>query len=341
MGKTGLRLSALSLGAWVTFGGQVKDENVVFDAMLVAKEAGVNFFDNAESYSRGNGERVMGNVLKKSGWRRSELVISTKIFFGSEGNRGPNDTGLSRKHIIEGMNDSLKRLQLDYVDIVFCHRPDPTVPIEETVRAMNNLIHHNKAFYWGTSEWSAQQIQEAIGIADRLGLIPPQVEQPQYNMLTRTRVEVEYEPLYHSQGGLGLTTWSPLATGLLTGKYNNGIPENSRLAFSDVQFLRDQFINNLGVNGIEEKDTAKAIAKVKALVPVAEELGVTQAQLAIAWCLKNKYVTSVITGATSAAQVAENMKALEVVPKLTDQIMERIEAILQNKPTPPKVWRRL
>ena len=318
LGSSGLQVSALSLGAWVTYGGQVGEE-VAYDCMQAAYEAGVNFFDNAEAYARGNAEIVMGNVVKKAGWKRSDLVISTKIFWGG---KGPNNTGLSRKHIIEGANASLARLQMDYVDLIFCHRPDRFTPIEETVRAMNYLIDQGKAFYWGTSEWSAQEITEAYGIARREQLIPPLMEQPQYNMFHRERVESEYARLYR-EIGLGTTIWSPLASGLLTGKYNQGIPEGTRVTMEGFGWLREDF---------ESEETKKNIEKVKLLVPVAKDLGCSLAQLALAWCLKNPHVSTVITGASKPQQVVENMKALDLVEKLTPQVMISLEDILQNKP---------
>lgn len=336
MGKTGLRLSSLSLGAWITYGGQVKDEDATFECMKAAYDAGVNFFDNAESYSQGNAERVMGTVLKKTGWRRSSLVISTKLFFGTEGRTGPNDKGLSRKHIFEGLHESLARMQLDYVDLLFCHRPDPSVPIEETVRAMNDLIRQGKVFYWGTSEWNAQQLQEACTVADRLGLIPPLVEQPQYNMFCRSKVERDYLPLYAQSQGLGLTIWSPLASGLLSGKYNDGIPEGSRLALENSAWLKNQFFNNEGINGLEEKDYNKVIEKTKALGEVARDLECSTAQLSLAWCLRNEHVSTVITGASRVQQVTENLQALNLVQKLTPAVLERIENILQNAPVHAK-----
>lgn len=325
LGSAGLQLSALSLGAWVTYGGQV-GEQVAHDCMKVAYDAGVNFFDNAEGYASGNAEIVMGNVIKKLGWKRSDLVISTKIFWGG---KGPNDTGLSRKHIMEGVNASLRRLQMDYVDLVFCHRPDIRTPIEETVWAMTNVIQQGKAFYWGTSEWSAEQIMQAYGIARREHLIPPQMEQPQYHMFYREHVEHELVRLY-SEIGLGTTIWSPLASGLLSGKYNNGIPQGTRATLEGYEWLRERF----------ESDEAKRnIEKVKQLAVIANELGCSTAQLALAWCLKNPNVSSVITGASKAQQVTENMKALDVAPKLTNDVMERIEAILANKPAPISDYR--
>jgi len=320
LGSAGLRVSALSLGAWVTYGGQVGEE-VAHDCMKAAYEAGVNFFDNAEGYASGNAEIVMGNVVQKLGWKRSDLVVSTKIFWGGD---GPNDTGLSRKHISEGVNAALKRLQMDYVDLVFCHRPDIQTPIEETVWAMTNVIQQGKAFYWGTSEWSAEQIMQAYGIARREHLIPPQMEQPQYHMFHRQRVEHELARLY-SEIGLGTTIWSPLASGLLTGKYNAGIPTGTRATLQGYEWLRERFENDEAKRNIE---------KVKQLASVAQDLGCSTAQLAIAWCLKNPNVSTVITGASKAQQVVENMKALDVAVKLTSDVMERIETILANKPAP-------
>jgi voltage-dependent potassium channel beta subunit len=314
LGKSGLKVSALSLGAWVTYGGQVGEE-VARACMAAAYDAGVNFFDNAEGYAGGQAETVMGNVFKALGWKREDFVVSTKIFWGGS---GPNDTGLSHKHVIEGANQALKRLQLEYVDLIFCHRPDPNTPIEETVRAMDILIRQGKAFYWGTSEWSAAQIMRADAIARQYGLTPPSMEQPQYNMFTRERFEGEYDILYRELG-YGTTIWSPLASGLLTGKYNNGIPQDSRAALQGYEWL-------------QESITPERIAKVRQLEPIANELGCTLAQLALAWCLKNPNVSTVITGASRPEQVPENMKALDVVPKLTDQVMGRIEEILDNKP---------
>jgi voltage-dependent potassium channel beta subunit len=320
LGKSGLQVSALSFGAWVTFGVQIGEE-VAYESMEAAYQAGVNFFDNAEVYAGGKAETLMGNVIKKAGWKRSDLVISTKIFWAGD---GPNDTGLSRKHIIEGTRASLERLQMDYVDLIFCHRPDIYTPIEETVRAMNFIIDQGLAYYWGTSEWSAEQIMQAYGIARREHLIPPLMEQPQYNMLHRERVEKEYARLYE-EIGLGLTIWSPLASGMLTGKYNDGIPEGTRVSLSEYDWLRKQF---------EDERAQKRIEKVKRLTPIAEKLGCSMAQLALAWCLKNPNVSTVITGASQASQVIENMKSLDYVDKLDDQVMEEIEGILENKPSP-------
>lgn len=318
LGSSGLKVSALSLGAWVTYGGQV-GEDLAFECMTAAYEVGVNFFDNAEVYADGQAELVMGNVLKKTGWKRSDLVISTKVFWGGN---GPNDAGLSRKHIMEGTAASLKRLQLDYVDLLFCHRPDKYTPVEETVRAMNDLVNQGKAFYWGTSEWSAEQIMEAYAVVRREHLIPPTMEQPQYNMFHRQRVESEYIRLYR-EIGLGTTIWSPLASGMLTGKYNHGIPEGTRVSLPGYEWLRKQF---------EDEESQRRIEKVRKMMPIAEELDCTMAQLAQAWCLKNPHVSTVITGASKPEQVVENMRSLEVVERLTPQVMERIEGILDNRP---------
>ncbi len=318
LGKSGLEVSALSFGAWVTFGNQMGVEEAQA-CMEAAHEAGVNFFDNAEVYAHGEAERIMGEVLKRTGWRRSDLVISTKIFWGG---RRPNASGLSRKHLVEGLEASLARLQLDYVDLLFAHRPDIHTPIEETVRAMTWLINQGKAFYWGTSEWSAQQIMEAHLVARREHLIPPTMEQPQYNMFHRERVEKEYARLYETVG-LGTTTWSPLASGLLTGKYLEGTPEGTRISLEGYEWLKRRF----------ESPEAKAqLEKVRQLAPLAEEIGCTLPQLALAWCLKNPNVSTVITGASKVSQVEENMKAINFVEALTPEIMERIEEILQNRP---------
>jgi voltage-dependent potassium channel beta subunit len=326
LGSSGLQLSALSLGAWVTYGSQV-GEDIACECMLAAWEAGVNFFDNAEAYASGEAEVLMGNVIKRAGWKRSDLVISTKIFWGG---RGPNDRGLSRKHIIEGTDAALARLQMDYVDLVFCHRPDPRTPIEETVRAMNYLVNQGKCFYWGTSEWSAQQIMEAVCVARREHLIPPQMEQPQYHMLHRDRVEREYKRLYE-EIGLGTTTWSPLGSGLLTGKYDNGkAPADSRANVRGMEWIRERLIG---------EDAKKNVPVVRALKKVADNLGCTRAQLAIAWCLKNKNVSSVITGASRPEQVVENMEALKLAKKLKRPVLDQIEAILGNRPQPEEDFR--
>jgi voltage-dependent potassium channel beta subunit len=315
LGSAGIRLSELSLGAWVTYGGQVGEEEAA-KCMSTAFDLGVNFFDNAEAYAGGNAETVMGNVIKKLGWTRSDIVVSSKVFWGGD---GPNDTGLSRKHIYEACRRSLKRLQLDYLDLFFCHRPDPNTPIEETVRAMDDLVRGGLVLYWGTSEWSAAEIMRAHGVAKELGLTPPQMEQPQYNMLHRERVEKEYLPLYR-EIGLGTTIWSPLASGLLSGKYNAGIPPGSRASLDGYKWLREEVI------------TPANIEKVKALEPIAKEFGCTMAQLALAWSRKNEDVSTVMTGATKPEQVEENMASLDFVSALKPDVMERIDRVLQNKP---------
>jgi voltage-dependent potassium channel beta subunit len=278
----------------------------------------VNFFDNAEAYGGGKAETIMGQVFKRAGWRRASYVVSTKFYWGL--NDGPNERNtLNRKYLLRAIDNSLARFQLDYVDLIFCHRPDRNTPLEETVRAMHDIITQGKALYWGTSEWGADQIKQAWEIAERHHLHKPQMEQPQYNMLWRDRVEKEYAPLYQSIG-LGLTTWSPLASGLLTGKYNQGIPQDSRANLPGYEWLR---------NNINNPDRLNA---VRALQPVADELGGSMAQFALAWCIKTPNVTTVITGASRAEQVKENMKALDIVPKLTDEVMARIDGILKNKP---------
>lgn len=315
LGKAGIKISELSLGAWVTYGGQV-GEDIALKCMSAAYDAGVNFYDNAEAYARGNAEIVMGNVIKKLGWRRDGIVVSSKVFWGGD---GPNDQGLSHKHIYEACRNSMKRLQLDYLDLFYCHRPDPNTPIEETVRAMDDLIHQGKILYWGTSEWSAADIMHAYSVAREYDLTPPTMEQPQYNMLHRDRVEKEYLPLYR-EIGLGTTIWSPLSSGLLSGKYNDGIPPGSRATLKGYEWLREYII------------TPQNLEKVKKLQPIAAQLNCTLAQLALAWCLKSPYVSTVITGASQPEQVVENMKALEVAPKVTSEVMGKVEAVLGNKP---------
>jgi voltage-dependent potassium channel beta subunit len=320
LGRSGLKVSALSYGAWVTFGDQM-DEDAAAACMQAAYDAGVNFFDNAEVYAAGRAETIMGAVLRQKGWQRTDLIISTKIFWGGS---GPNDRGLSRKHIVEGTDAALDRLQLDYVDLVYCHRPDTDTPLAETVRAMSYLIDSGRAFYWGTSEWSAEQIREAYHIARRERLVPPTMEQPQYNMLHRERVEKEYARLY-DEIGLGTTIWSPLGSGLLSGKYNDGLPDGSRMTLPSYEWLR---------NIVQGEQAEANLAKVRQLAAVAADLGCTQAQLAIAWCLKNPHVSSVITGASRPEQVVENMAAAEVVSLIDAQVDTRLEEILGNRPTP-------
>jgi voltage-dependent potassium channel beta subunit len=318
LGRSGLQVSALSLGAWVTFSDQM-DEDRALACMREAYEHGVNFFDNAEIYAEGQAEEIMGRAIARAGWRRSDLVVSTKIFWGG---RGPNDRGLSRKHIVEGTEAALARLGMRYVDLIFCHRPDPDTPMAETVRAMSYIVDTGRAFYWGTSEWSAEQIRDAWHIARRERLVPPTMEQPQYNLFFREKVEKEYARLYDDIG-LGTTTWSPLASGLLTGKYNDGVPGDSRLALEGYAWLRDMVLGE----GADEN-----IAKVRKLADVAADLGCTLAQLGIAWCLRNPHVSTVITGASRPEQVRENMQALALVPQLTATVLERIENIVDNRP---------
>jgi voltage-dependent potassium channel beta subunit len=313
LGSSGLKLSELSFGSWVTYGNQLAEDSAR-ECMAAAHDAGVNFFDNAEVYARGQSETIMGVALAKLGWRRSSYVVSTKFYWGL--NDGPNEKNtLNRKYLMQAIDGSLKRLQLDHVDLVFCHRPDPDTPLEEVVWAMHDMIRTGKALYWGTSEWEAAAIAAAWHIADKHHLAKPVMEQPQYNLFHRERVEREYARLYDDPG-IGLTTWSPLASGLLSGKYNDGIPAGSRATIKGYEWLAERIV-----------DPAK-LAQVRSLAPIAADLGCTLAQLALAWCLKNPHVTTVITGASRASQVVENMRCLEVVPKLDAEIMARIDGIV-------------
>jgi voltage-dependent potassium channel beta subunit len=316
LGRSGLKVSELSFGSWVTFGTQL-DVDGAKATIRKAHDLGVNFFDNAEAYENGVSESIMGEALKQ--YRREDLVVSTKLFWGGS---APNQTGLSRKHLMEGIRNSLKRLQMEYVDLLYCHRPDPDTPIEETVLAMNDIVRSGQAFYWGTSEWSADQLSEAYRIAKEYGVIGPTMEQPQYNMLVRERVEKEYAPLYREYG-LGTTIWSPLASGLLTGKYNKGIPDGSRLA--NMKWLREEFEKHNML-------AAETLGKIEKLSGIARDLDTTLAQLAIAWCLKNPNVSSVITGASRIEQVEDNLAAEKVVESMDDEVMTKIETILGNKP---------
>src|SRR5471032_2338331 len=312
LGRSGLQVSELSIGSWVTYGTQV-DHRAARESLAAARDHGVNFFDNAEVYSKGKSEEIMGRALKELAWPRVSYVVSTKFFFGI--NEGSNQQQtLSRKYLHNAIDGSLARLQLDYVDLVFCHRPDPHTPIEETVWAMSDIIGQGKALYWGTSEWSADEIRTAYDIAERHHLHKPVMEQPEYNLLHRNRVENEYKRLYEDIG-LGLTTWSPLASGLLTGKYKGGIPGDSRGAMQNMSFLHDALT-----------DQAKNAAVAK-LEPIARDLGATTAQLAIAWVAKNPRVSSVITGASSVTQLKDNLKAAEIIAKLTPDVLKRIDEI--------------
>ena len=313
LGASGLQVSELSFGSWVTYGNQM-GADLARECMAAARDAGVNFFDNAEVYARGQSEVLMGEALRKLGWRRSSYVVSTKFFWGL--NDGPNEKNtLNRKYLMQAIDQSLTRFGMDYVDLVFCHRADPDTPIEETVYAMHDMIAAGKALYWGTSEWTAAEIMAAWQIADRHHLHKPVMEQPQYNLLHRERVEEEYARLYRDIG-LGTTIWSPLASGLLTGKYNDGIPANSRGTVKGYEWLAERLSDQ------------PQIATVKRLVPIAADLGCTMAQMSLAWCLKNPHVSTAITGASRPEQVKENMKALDVVPKLTPEIMARIDGAL-------------
>jgi voltage-dependent potassium channel beta subunit len=313
LGRSGLKVSALSLGSWITYGNQMGTD-VARECMAAAYDAGVNFFDNAEVYANGESETIMGEVLKRTGWRRASYIVSTKFFWGL--NPGPNEKNtLNRKYLMQAIDASLARLQLDYVDLVFCHRADPDTPLEETVHAMHDIVARGKALYWGTSEWSAAEIYGAWEIADKHHLHKPVMEQPQYNLFARERMEVEYARVFRDLG-IGTTIWSPLASGLLTGKYNDGIPADSRGALKGYEWLQDRLTDR------------ERIARVKKLAPVASELGVTQAQLAIAWCLVNPHVSTVITGASRAAQLRENLKALDALPKLTPDVLARIDDIV-------------
>ena len=322
LGKSGLQVSVLSFGSWVTFHKQIED-NSADELMGLAYEHGINFFDNAEGYALGESEKMMGRVLKSKGWDRTSYIVSSKVYFGWRGDQNkPNQTGLSRKHITEACHEALHRLQVDYLDLYFCHRPDKNVPIEEVVWAMNHLLQQGKVLYWGTSEWSAQEIMEAHLFARQNNLVGPTMEQPEYNLFQRHKVEVEFAQLYKTVG-LGTTVWSPLAAGLLTGKYNNGIPEGSRLAIEGFEWLKDK-----------QYSEAK-VEKIKKLLPLTEQLQCSLAALSIAWCIKNPNVSTAILGATKKEQLIENLKALEVLPQLTDAVMQQIEEVVQTKPVQP------
>lgn len=320
LGKSGIQISRFSLGSWLTFGKQI-DEAVVERLMAIAYEHGINFYDNAEIYARGMSEEVMGKCLKKLGWSRDSYLVSSKVFFGT-GGTWPTQRGLSRKHVVEGCNQALARLQVEYIDLFFCHRPDKNTPIEETVWAMHNLITQGKILYWGTSEWSAQEIMEAHMFAKQNHLIGPTMEQPEYNLFCRNKVEVEFEQLYKTVG-LGTTIWSPLASGVLTGKYNHQTPSNTRLGIEGLEWLRDK---NL---------TEQRLACTRKLEVLAQEINTTLTKLSLAWCLKNPNVSTVILGASTEQQLKENISALEITPLLSEEIMQRIENIMNNAPQRP------
>ena len=323
MGRTGLQLSVLSFGSWVTFHKQI-DDSISDSLMGIAYDNGINFFDNAEVYALGESEKMMGRVLKKKSWDRSSYTVSSKAFFGWRGKENkPNQTGLSRKHLTEACHEALQRLQLDYLDLFFCHRPDKAVPIEEVIRTMNTLIQQGKILYWGTSEWSGVEIMEAHKVAAQLGLIPPSVEQPQYNLLERNKVEKEYIDIFRTVG-MGTTIWSPLASGLLTGKYNDGIPADSRLALEGFDWLKDAVL-------AQDK-----VTRVRELTAYAKGLGLSIATLSLAWTIKNPNVTTTILGATKSEQLVENLKSLEVLPHLTPDVLQRIDDIMQTKPVLPE-----
>ncbi|MBU3713316.1 MAG: voltage-dependent potassium channel subunit beta [Ferruginibacter sp.] len=322
LGKSGLQVSTLSFGSWVSFSKQINDKTAE-ELMSFAYDKGVNFFDNAEIYALGESEKMMGRVIKKKKWDRTSFVVSSKVFWGWRGKENkPNQTGLSRKHVIEACNEALQRLQVDYLDLYFCHRPDKNTPIEETVWAMNHLIQQGKILYWGTSEWSGVEIMEAHRVAAQYRLIGPVVEQPQYNMFEREKLEKEYLDVFRTVG-LGTTIWSPLASGLLSGKYNDGIPKGSRFALQGFDWLRDRWVG-------EDK-----IKKVKKIADLAKKLGISTAALSIAWCIKNPNVSTAILGATKKQQLIENLKSLEALPLLTPEVMEKIDDILKNKPVLP------
>jgi voltage-dependent potassium channel beta subunit len=320
LGKSGLRVSELSYGSWVTFSFQL-DKVKAKKTMKHAYDAGINFFDNAEVYAAGESEKIMGDALKELDLGRDTYIVSSKVFFGGQ---AVTQRGLNTKHIRDGCDAALKRLKLDYLDLFFCHRPDFHTPVEETVRAMDVLIKQGKILYWGTSEWPADRIREAYLVAYKYGLTPPSMEQPQYNMFHRSKLEKEYLGLFDSEG-MGTTIWSPLASGILTGKYNNGIPTGSRMSLPDYKFLRDN---------LESKEGANNIKKVARLSKISDKLGISMAQLSIAWCLKNNNVSTVILGATNTKQLDENLSSIDHKELLDDEIMNEIDEILENKPTP-------
>jgi voltage-dependent potassium channel beta subunit len=316
LGSTGLKVSALSYGAWVTFGRQV-GRSEARELIALAYDNGVNFFDNAETYNAGEAERLMGDVIADLRLPRDAYTVSSKVFFGAVEQPKPTQRGLSRKHVFDACHQALERLRVDYLDMYFCHRADPDTPVEETVLAMDTLIRQGKVLYWGTSEWPAEAIEEAHSVARERNLIAPSMEQPQYNLLHRERFEQEYASLYKNYG-MGTTIWSPLASGLLTGKYNDGIPDDSRLGHPDYAWLRDALMENDGAR----------LKTVRALAPIAADLGMPLACFALAWCLKNPNVSTVILGASKTSQLEENLKALDAVKLLDDAVMRRVEAAL-------------
>ncbi len=321
LGKSGLQVSALSFGTWITFGNQI-DDNLAEKLMIKAYDEGINFFDNAEVYANGRSEEVMGKILQKVNWDRSSYLVSSKVFFGSGGKK-PNQTGLSRKHIFEACHAALKRLKLEYLDLYFCHRPDKNTPMQETVWAMNHLIQQGKILYWGTSEWSALEIMEAHKLASQLNLIGPIVEQPQYNMLHREKMESEYIRLF-STVGLGTTIWSPLASGTLTNKYLNNFPKDTRLNLRDLQWLREKSVTDNKLQTIQLLNEFST-----------EKIGISLSQLALAWTLRNKNVSTTILGASKLGHLEENLKALSSVKLLTNEVEDVLDNILGNKPQLP------
>ncbi|XP_068173597.1 voltage-gated potassium channel subunit beta-1a isoform X2 [Antennarius striatus] len=325
LGKSGLRVSCLGLGTWVTFGGQIADE-VAEQLMTIAYESGVNLFDTAEVYAGGRAEVILGNIIKKKCWRRSSLVITTKLYWGG---KAETERGLSRKHIIEGLKGSLQRMQMEYVDVVFANRPDSNTPMEEIVRAMTYVINQGMAMYWGTSRWTAMEIMEAYSVARQFNLIPPVCEQAEYHLFQREKVEVQLPELYHKIG-VGAMTWSPLACGIITGKYENGIPESSRASMKSYQWLREKIVS---------EDGRKQQAKLKELNHIAEKLSCTLPQLAVAWCLRNEGVSSVLLGTSNPEQLTENLGAIQVLPKMTSHIVSEIDHILGNRPYGKKDYR--
>ena len=316
LGKSGLKVSVFSFGSWVTFSNQLKEKDAL-DLMSYAYDMGVNFFDNAEIYANGESEIIMGKILKKVGWSRDTYILSSKVFWGGE---KPTQIGLSRKHISDACHAALKRLQVEYLDLFFCHRPDPETPIEETVRAMDVLIQQGKVLYWGTSEWEAEQLSEAYSVAQNFNLTPPTMEQPEYNLFNRGKIEKDYLPLY-KQYGLGTTTWSPLASGLLTGKYNHGFPSNSRVFVKGYEWIKEKF---------ESEETIQKIGKVKELQPIAESLNISLTQLSLGYCIKNPNVSTVILGATKKEQLKENLSTLQILDKITEKTLMKIKIIMDN-----------